>query len=325
MKVFACPEAKCFLSAWPGLVSGAGHELEAETTIAASFSEANTQTAFMSLAARQKDFETALRVQTAQLNVLTHRTEALSPSRKRLGASDLPVQTAIGSTPGRGEELAHGSDPPLPPSLCTHCGHHATPNRDNNHLHGQLPITPGVPGPVPPPADPVGVGIPLDPIVDTPTMPSQNNLCVVAINAKNQCFHVLRLSPGPVAPPTPFDIILPSAATFCDGVDKLQAQYPTFTPASCGWHAIFERITQPTLLWDCWGPGSLGEFPDVLTLWKSWDEGTMIEGVGQRPPLRLVDARWGCHRDMRSKKGHLSAWRPRNDDNVCLSIFISQD
>ncbi|KAF8258495.1 hypothetical protein EI94DRAFT_1483438, partial [Lactarius quietus] len=127
--------------------------------------------------------------------------------------------------------------------------------------------------------------------------------------------HVLRLSPGPTAPPTPFDIILPPAAAFCRDVER-QAQYPKFTPANCGWHAIFECIAQPALLWDCWGPGSLGEYPDVLTLWKSWDEGLRVEGVGQRPPLRLVDAQWGCHRDVRSQKGHLPAWRPRNNDNA---------
>ncbi|KAH8989232.1 hypothetical protein EDB92DRAFT_1786583, partial [Lactarius akahatsu] len=139
---------------------------------------------------------------------------------------------------------------------------------------------------------------------------------VVAIDANNRHFNILRLSPGLTAPPTPFDIIPPSAAVFCNGADKSQAHYPTFTSATYGWHTIFECVAQPALLWDCWGPGSLGEYPDVLSLWKSWDEGARIEGVGQWPPLQLVDARWGCHRDMRSKKGHLPAWRPRNDENA---------
>ncbi|KAF8259286.1 hypothetical protein EI94DRAFT_1468862, partial [Lactarius quietus] len=92
--------------------------------------------------------------------------------------------------------------------------------------------------------------------------------------------------------------------------------YPTFTPASCGWHAIFGCISQPALLWDCWGPRNLGDYPDVLTLWKSWDEGMKIEGVGQLPPLRLVDARWGCHKDTRTQRGHLPAWRPRKNENA---------
>ncbi|KAF8257117.1 hypothetical protein EI94DRAFT_1709554 [Lactarius quietus] len=50
------------------------------------------------------------------------------------------------------------------------------------------------------------------------------------------------------------------------------------------WHSIYTPPVPPippvpprgvgtALLWDCWGPGSLGEYPDVLTLWKSWDEG----------------------------------------------------
>ena len=82
MKVFACPDAKNFLDAWPGLVSGTEHKLETEAAIAAKFSEANTQTAFMSLAAQQKEFETSLWVQTAQLNVLTHCTKPLSLSYK---------------------------------------------------------------------------------------------------------------------------------------------------------------------------------------------------------------------------------------------------
>ena len=42
MKVFACPDAKDFLDAWPGLVLGTVHELEAEAAIAATFSEAST-------------------------------------------------------------------------------------------------------------------------------------------------------------------------------------------------------------------------------------------------------------------------------------------
>ncbi|KAN0126226.1 hypothetical protein V8E53_015271, partial [Lactarius tabidus] len=317
MKVFACPDARNFLEAWPGLVSGTEHELEAEAAVAAMFSEANTQTAFMSLAARQKEFETSLCVQTAQLNVLTHHTEPLSPSYKRSG-----------------EEQAHQPDPQsLPSSLCTHCRHHGTPDRSNNHLLGhlnkQFPMasSSAAPSPtvMPTSADPVGAGagISLHPSVDTqhhtPVLPAGNDLCVVPINAHSLLFHVLRLSPGLTAPPTPFDIILPSAVVFCDGADKLeanQAQYPKFTPAGCGWHAIFEHIAWPALLWDCWGPGSLGEYPDILALWKSWDKGLMVKGVGQRLPLCLMDARWGCHTDVCSRKGHLPAWQPRNNENA---------
>ena len=327
MKVFAFPDAKNFLDAWPGLVLGTVHELEAEAAIAATFSEASTQTAFMSLATRQKELESSLRVQTAQLNILTNRTEPLSPSYRRSDVRDALVSATIGLTPERRDgpsQVAYRSDPPsLPPSLCAHCGHHGTPDRDSSHLHEQPLTAPVGPSPMLPSADPVGAGSELQHShfnLNVSVMPPRNDLCVVLVKAHSRLFHVLRLCPGPMAPPTPFDIILPAAAAFCNSVEKVQAsqsQYPTFTPSTCGWHAIFEQIIHPALLWDCWGPGSLGEYPDVLTLWKSWDEGMAIEGVGQRPPLRLVDARWGCHRDVRSKKGHLPAWRPRNDDNVC--------
>ncbi|KAH9026138.1 hypothetical protein EDB85DRAFT_1869114 [Lactarius pseudohatsudake] len=196
-----------------------------------------------------------------------------------------------------------------------HCGRHATPASDDGQLHEQCltaPSAPAVPSPLPPPTGPVGAGTTHRPIVNMPAMPvpAQNDLCIVAIDTNNRHFNVLRLSLGPTAPSTPFDIILPSAAAFFNGADKSHVQYPPFIPATCGWHSIFERVAQPTLLWDCWGPGSLGEYPDVLSLWKSWDEGARIAGVGQRPPLRLVDAQWGCRRDVRSKKGHLRCGNP---------------
>jgi len=81
MKVFTCPGTKHFLDTWPSLISGTACELE-EATITSTFSEANMQTAFMSIVARQKEVKTTLCVQTAQLNVLTHCTKSLSPSCK---------------------------------------------------------------------------------------------------------------------------------------------------------------------------------------------------------------------------------------------------
>lgn len=101
MKVSACPDARHFLDTWPRLIAGTERELEVDATIASTFSEANT---LMSLVTRQKVFETAPRVQTAQLNVLTHRTEPLSPSRKRSGAPDSPVPCTSSLTPERERE-----------------------------------------------------------------------------------------------------------------------------------------------------------------------------------------------------------------------------
>ena len=350
MKAFACPAAKCFLAAWPDLVMGAECELETEGAIASAFFEANTQTAFMSLAARQKDFEMALRAQTAQLSILTHRTDPLSPSRKQPGASGSPATTSLAPTPEREEEPSHRSDSShptlvlsrsssLPPRVhCRHCCVSPVVGRVGNSPF--LPAQPAArflctpspdvtmasmgicSSPLLPPAGTAAAEIPGQPITNSNlpmAMLPSNDLCVVAINHKSQRFNVLWLSPRPRAPPTPFDVTLPPMAAFCDGVDNRQPRYPTFSPATCGWHAIFERIAQPSLPLDCWGPGSLSKYLDVLTLWKSWDKGTAIDRVGQKPPLQRVDELWGCHRDTRSKKGHLLAWRPRNDENVCRS------
>jgi hypothetical protein len=71
MKAFNCPAAQAFFAAWPGLCENANRELEAEIAIASTFSEIQTQTAFMSLTARQKEFDAALQVQTAHLKILT--------------------------------------------------------------------------------------------------------------------------------------------------------------------------------------------------------------------------------------------------------------
>ena len=181
----------------------------------------------------------------------------------------------VGSTLDRGEELALQPDPQsMPSSLCTHCGHHRTPDRHNSHLNKQflMASSPAASSPMPTPADPVGVRISLCSNINTqhhtPVLPAGNDLCVVPINTHSLLFHVLRLSPSLTAPPTPFNIILPSAAVFYDGDNKLRANhihYPKFTPASCRWHMIFECIAWPALLWDCWG--DQGVLASIPTSW----------------------------------------------------------
>ena len=305
MKAFGCSAAQDFFAAWPGLCENANRELEAETTITSTFSEIPTQTAFMSLTARQKEFEAALRVQTAHLKILTRRTEPLSPSHTHLIAGGVATMALEDKAPN---ECSHRPTPSLPRV----CGHHlASPQMDDASL--TIPTSPAIPVPATPPTH----------INSTNSTPS-NDLCIVAVNIGNLCFNVLRLSPGPMAPPTPFDIILPPVAAFYKTTDSVGAPYPSFTAVTCGWQAIFERIVQPSLLWDCWGPDSLGEYPDIMTLWKSWNEGAVVEGVGQKPPLHLVDAQWGCRKDQRSNKGHLPAWRPRRNDNVSDTDTSSQ-
>ncbi|KAG1883921.1 hypothetical protein F4604DRAFT_1574900 [Suillus subluteus] len=93
-------------------------------------------------------------------------------------------------------------------------------------------------------------------------------------------------------------------------------QYPQFTPHNCSWTAIFEMVKQPCFLWACWHPGNLGEYRSIKQLWATWHEGTIIDSVGQMPPLLLVEQEWGGTRNPSTRKGCRQTWRPHNDTNV---------
>ncbi|KAH8997106.1 hypothetical protein EDB86DRAFT_3153509, partial [Lactarius hatsudake] len=77
-------------------------------------------------------------------------------------------------------------------------------------------------------------------------------------------------------------------------------------------------IKQPALLWKVWQPESLGSYLNVRLLWQAWDEGTLIEGVGRKPPLRLVDEEWGLQKHWQTSKGRLPSWQPHQ--NVSMSV-----
>jgi hypothetical protein len=130
MKAFSCPTAQTFFAAWPGLCENANRELETEMEIASTFSELPTQTAFMSLTARQKEFEAVLRVQTAHLKILTRWTEPLSPTCARsiagTSAAVLEYQTPD-----------EGSYPQTPSAPCI-CGpsSHLTPPQAGPQIDG---------------------------------------------------------------------------------------------------------------------------------------------------------------------------------------------
>ena len=142
---------------------------------------------------------------------------------------------------------------------------------------------------------------------------------VVNVQRQSSEYHVLRLSPGPSAPATTYDIILPPHLAFTPA-EVSTPEYPVFVATSCGWQVLLTLVIQPQYLWDSWGPSSLGEYNDISSLWKCWDEGAVIEGVGQKPPLRMVEAEWGARKDRRSNKGHLAVWRARQSANVSLFI-----
>ncbi|KAF8264719.1 hypothetical protein EI94DRAFT_1591979, partial [Lactarius quietus] len=82
------------------------------------------------------------------------------------------------------------------------------------------------------------------------------------------------------------------------------------------WTSIFAMVKQPALLWKAWWPESLGNYLNVKLLWQAWDEGTLIEGVGHKPPLWLVDKEWGSQKHQQTLKGHLPSWRPHQNTSM---------
>ena len=66
------------------------------------------------------------------------------------------------------------------------------------------------------------------------------------------------------------------------------------------------------------------ECPKILTsLWKCWDEGADVEGIGRKPPLWMVEAEWGSRKDKWSNKGHHAAWCPHQNTTVYLHLHYS--
>jgi hypothetical protein len=42
-------------------------------------------------------------------------------------------------------------------------------------------------------------------------------------------------------------------------------------------------------VWASWHPGNIGEYRSIKELWAVWHEDTIIDGIGQMPPLQLVE------------------------------------
>ena len=84
----------------------------------------------------------------------------------------------------------------------------------------------------------------------------------------------------------------------------------------CTWQYILDRVMNPSALWSSYAPGSLGDYPDIKSIWQAWDEGAYIENVGRKPAVRLIDARRGNLESQETHKRKYSSWRPRNDTKV---------
>lgn len=316
MPIFKSSQASEFILQWACARKEVEAQFQVDTEIAANFKEVATQSAFLSISTSQRELSDVVKSSYSLLEVLARRTEPLSPSRSvKTHMAVVRSRSATPSPTGPHSNctLRNPSSPP-PPSTETMMASGGMPLQaataaSPSQGSPTLPLLTSESRILPPPV--------VDPELLSPHSEGVTSRYVVSVHHEGSKYHVLRLSPGPLAPPTPFDIVLPPAAAFASD-QTAETAYPSFSASSCGWQALFSLIIRPDFLWDCWGPGNLGEFSDVSSLWKCWDEGAVIEGVGRKPPLRMVETEWGSRKDKRSNKGHHAAWRPRQNTTVCL-------
>ncbi|KAJ7598404.1 hypothetical protein C8J56DRAFT_751542, partial [Mycena floridula] len=86
--------------------------------------------------------------------------------------------------------------------------------------------------------------------------------------------------------------------------------FPQFHTQNCSWNLILDTVKQPSKLWSTYAPKSLGSYASVKDLWMVWDEGTLVDSIGRKPALRLIDERYG------KVKGKLASWRPHNNESA---------
>ena len=91
-----------------------------------------------------------------------------------------------------------------------------------------------------------------------------------------------------------------------------QPELPYFGTGSATWSAVFEKIINPSLLWDVWKPSQSLDRSTVESLWECWNTGEVVRDesghpIAMKPPLRLVEQQFR------------SAWRPKSA--VCYALF----
>ncbi|OBZ66313.1 hypothetical protein A0H81_13774 [Grifola frondosa] len=321
--ILQSPEAAAFLASWPAIRKTKEGEAQALADLSNHFKESATQSAFISLSARSQDIEMMLREHSAQLGTLTRRTDHLSPSQST--TIPHPDVSALSSAARGMQATLHNS---RAPSCCAHTCRQFAPSTGcaPDALLPALPIARGSAAALPAvsSAMPSSCRQSLDAASTSPShvthalsspdvslppqcppAPPSLHPCVVTHLSKK--YHILPLSPGPSPPRTFSDLILPPPVAFCMPSSLASPEYPTFTARNCSWGSIFGMIHQPSFLWECWGPGNLGDYNTVQELWRAWEEGAFIEGIGRKPPLRLVDMQWGTRRARRQRRGVYSS------------------
>lgn len=301
INVISSVEASSFLDKWP--VSLHQEELKYSQSVAIeqTFHEKPTRNAFSSVSTQLHGIVQLINAHTSDLSVIKRRTEQFSPSKP---SRTLNIEES-GTSRTRNYDRELQPIAPVPPILIS-----KAVQEPQRHLPA--------PGSTPLIETPLGLTPILAPIVVTEVIvpPAANGPAPAPIpqitTVGSKSYIILPLSVSR----TQYDLILPPPGAFQASV------YPSFAAADCTWNSVFAHIVDPSLLWTVYAPDSLGNYPDIKSLWQAWDEGSYVENVGRKPALRLLDARWGSLKNMKTNKGKFPSWRPRNDNNVRLSLTL---
>ena len=290
LKVLSSSEAKSFFRQWPDLLHQEELVRHQSSLVERTFQETPTRQAFSSVSTELQELKQAVATTNSQLSIITRRTEPFSPSKCRT-----PDFISSRSSSQAVPDFLPLSAPPRSPQ---------SPGHLNLISATAVAACPS----------------PVDAVVFTPR-PSNllTNLTPQTVTVSNHSlYQVLPLSlpasPGQPPPRTQQDLILPPSTAFASAI------YPPFTTRDCTWQYIFDRITNPSELWLSYAPGSLGDYPDIKSLWQAWDEGTLVVDVGRTPALRLIDARWGNLKSQETHRGRFPSWRPTNNEKVCVIL-----
>lgn len=336
-------QAACqFLTEWPSLRKAQEDALNGVQSISEQFTESATQSAFMALSLENRRMQ-------SQLDVLARRTAPLSPSKHFTSAhartaacspsvswsnlysllppnphtpvSDLTQAVVPSSDPRRPPPLPSllstmATQPPAataPPQFNSEVATHSSPASSSSVTATPLssPASHLTRLPTPAPGSSVTAAAASSP------HQSVSVLIPFCIYHNAVKYTILPLSSGPSAPRTNLDLILPPAAAFAQPRDTSNhAQFPLFTLANCNWKSVLSMIKQPAEIWPTWCPKSLGSYSSLQEIWDAWDTGTTVDGVGHKPPLRLIELEWGDRKNERTGKGRQQTWRPKHNQKV---------
>lgn len=337
LKVTQSKVAKAFLQQWPEARKALDTVAQSDLLISGSFSEAATQSAFITLANRHRHSESTIQAVLSHCDKLLRRTDPLSPSKfpSKLPPSLSSDSESFTVAPGDAFHNTQRQCPSLQTSSATILPSTAdldtapqtvTTSTPSSHVAVPMTVTAER-------ADPsselprmqelqtensTGAGG-IAPAPATLLPPMATSLAPMQVTHLGRSFHILPLSSTtPVSFRSGRDLIIPPPEAFSNPITASAPQFPPFSARTSNWTSIFEMVKQPCFLWNCWRPGNLGEYGSIKELWTAWHEGTAVEGVGQLPALQLVEQEWGGTKDKSTNKGRRQAWRPHNNNNVSV-------